>query len=52
MARFWVSSAEDYKEPEDAFKKFIWEKVGFEDYFLNKFLLNYFNVSKLKESSP
>ena len=34
--RFWVLSPEDYKETEDAFKKVNWDKVGFEDYFLNK----------------
>ena len=34
-----VSSAEDYKEPEEAFKKVIGDKIGFEDYFLNKLLI-------------
>ena len=34
-----VSSAEDYKEPEEAFKKVIGDKIGFEDYFLNEFLI-------------
>ena len=43
---------EDYKEPEEAFKNVTGDKVGFEDYFLNNFLLNYFNVSKLKGSLP
>ena len=32
----WVLLAEDYKEPEAAFKKVTWDKVGFEDYFLNR----------------
>ena len=32
----WVLLAGDYKEPEAAFKKVTWDKVGFEDYFLNK----------------
>ena len=31
-----VSSAEDYKEPEEAFKKVIGDNIGFEDYFLYK----------------
>ena len=34
--RLWVLSSEDYKEPEDAFKKISWDTVGFRDYFLNK----------------
>ena len=34
--RFWVLSPKDYKESEDAFKKVIWDTVGFEDYFLGK----------------
>ena len=40
------------KEPEDAFKKATGDKVGFEYYFLNKLLLNCFNVSKLKGFHP
>ena len=46
-----ISSA-DYKEPEDTFEKVSWDKVGFEDYFLNKSLLSYVNVSNFKGSSP
>ena len=34
--RLWVLSSEDYKEPEDAFKKISWDTVGFRNYFLNK----------------
>ena len=29
---------EDYKEPEEAFKKVTGDKVGFEDYVRNKLL--------------
>ena len=46
LVRFWVSPAEDYKEPEEAFIKVTGDKVGFEDYFRNKLLLVLFNVSK------
>ena len=34
--RLWVLSSEEYKEPEDAFKKISWDTVGFRNYFLNK----------------
>ena len=44
LVRLWVSSAEDYKEPEEAFKKVTGDKIGFECYFLNKLLLTFFNV--------
>ena len=46
LVRFWVSSVEDYKEPEEAFIKVTGDKVGFEVYFRNKLLLVLFNVSK------
>ena len=46
LVRFWVSSVEDYKEPEEAFIKVTGDKVGFEAYFRNKLLLVLFNVSK------
>ena len=36
LVRFWVLSPEDYKEPEEAFKKVSWDEVGFVDYFPNK----------------
>ena len=42
IVRFWVSSAEDYKEPEEAFKKVTGDRIGFEYYFLNKLFLNLF----------
>ena len=45
LARFWVLSAEDYEEPEDAFKKVIWDKVGFEDYFHSLWRLFSFSFS-------
>ena len=45
LARFWVLSAEDYEEPEDAFKKVIWDKVGFEDYFHSLWRLFSFTFS-------
>ena len=40
------------KKTEEAFKKVTVDKISFEYYFLNKLLLTYFNVSKLKRSSP
>ena len=46
LVRFWVSSVEDYKEPEEAFIKVTGDKVGFEAYFRNKLLLVLFNFSK------
>ena len=36
LVRFWFLSPEDYKEPEEAFKKVGWDEVGFVDYFPNK----------------
>ena len=36
LVRFWVLWPEDYKEPEEAFKKVSWDEVGFVDYFPNK----------------
>ena len=36
LVRFWFLSPEDYKEPEEAFKKVSWDEVGFVDYFPNK----------------
>ena len=36
LVRFWVLSPEDYKEPEEAFKKVSWDEVRFVDYFPNK----------------
>ena len=44
IVRFWVSSAEDYKEPEAAFKKVTGDRIGVEYYFLNKLFLTFFNV--------
>ena len=46
LVRFWVSSAEDYKEPEETFKRVTGDKVGFKYYFLDKLLLAIFNVSE------
>ena len=46
LLRFWVSSVEDYKEPEETFKRVTGDKVGFKDYFLDKLLLAIFNVSE------
>ena len=46
-----ISSA-DYEEPEDTFEKVSWDKVGFEDYFLNKFLLSYVNILISKGVHP
>ena len=45
LIRFCLS-AEDYKEPEETFKKVTGDKVGFKDYILKKLLLAIFNVSK------
>ena len=46
LVQFWVSSAEDYKEPEETFKRVTGDKVSFKDYFLDKLLLAIFNVSE------
>ena len=41
LIRFCLS-AEDYKEPQETFKKVTGDKVGFKDYILKKIALSHF----------